>query len=165
MACTGSSQDDATCPCTLFVPQRSKEMKCKTCGHRLTSHTVASVPPPMVEPADGSTASDNKYVNRLFKSLGATAVHEAARKEMVGGFRPTSTGDVCHAFDSISIPLTVSTTTDHLKKVEGQGGHQTTGILPCPFPERNKWVSQTWEDYFLPLRRRGMFLLAISRYL
>ena len=165
MACSGSSQDNATCPCTLFVPRRSKEMKCKTCGHRHTSHTVASIPPPVVEHADSSKASNNKYVNRLFKSLGATAVHEAARKETVGGFRPMSTGDVCCVFYSISIPLTVSTTTVHLKKVEEQGGHQKTGILPCPFPEQNKWVSQIWQDYLLPLRRPGMFLLEITRNL
>jgi hypothetical protein len=38
----------------------------------------------------------DKYVTRLYKSLEATAVHEAARQEMLQGFRPPFTqAEVC----------------------------------------------------------------------
>ena len=70
-----------------------------------------------------------------------------------GGFQPTSTGNVCCVCDSIFISLTVLTTTAHLEEIKGQGGHQTTSVLPCPLPERSCWYSQTQKDYLLPLWR------------
>ena len=164
MACTGSSKDNATCACTLFVARKSKGMKCKTCGHRLTSHIGASVPTPDIKPIEGSTAADNKYVNRLFRSLGATSVHETARKEMVEGFRPTSSGNVCCVFYSLLIPLTVFTPTAYFKEIEGQGNHQTTGILPCPLPEWVDWYSQAWKNRLLSLWGPGIFPHATACY-
>jgi hypothetical protein len=89
--CTGSSRDNAPCVCTLFVAKKSKGSRCKTCRHRLTSHVEA----PAQQNIEGTVTrgAEGVYVNRLFKSLGATAVHEAARKETLEGFRPPSTQD------------------------------------------------------------------------
>lgn len=95
--CTGSSKDDASCVCTQFIAKKSKGSKCKTCGHRLTSHLDTPAP----QDAEGmvTRGAEGVYVNRLFKSLGATAVHEAARKETLQGFRPPPTQDkVCISY-------------------------------------------------------------------
>lgn len=108
------------CTCTLFVPRRTKETKCKTCGHRQVSHSGDSVPSRNVEPLENPKVSENKYVDRLLKSLKATEVHESARKEMVGGFRPPiSTGNVRCVYASIIMLLTLSVIPAHLEEDEG----------------------------------------------
>ena len=75
--CTGSSKSPAPCLCTVFTARPPpKEDKCEVCRHHRSAHVES---PPKV---------DNKYVERLLKSMNTTAVHEEARKEMAEGFRP-----------------------------------------------------------------------------
>ena len=78
MTCTGLTKDQVACTCALFIPRRSKENKCKSCGHWVTSHSNVSISPQDVDPLEGPGVSENKYVKHLFKSLGATAIHETA---------------------------------------------------------------------------------------
>ena len=85
MVCTGSSRSLGTCPCPAFVPKKSKQTRCKTCGHRMVSHLDDPAPSQdELSPAE----APGKYVGRLLRSLKSTAVHDVARKETLEGFRP-----------------------------------------------------------------------------
>ncbi|KAF9643389.1 hypothetical protein BDM02DRAFT_3191711 [Thelephora ganbajun] len=90
VTCIGSSKNQASCTCTQFTPWKSKEAKCKGCGHRLGSHLDTPTLSHATETPATTAVPENKYIGRLFNSLKATAVHETARKEMLEGFRPPS---------------------------------------------------------------------------
>lgn len=93
--CTGSLKDYTACVCVLFVPKKSKSAKCKTCGHRASHHSDIPATSQDSDALPTTKPPGEKYVTRLFKSLEATAVHETAREEMLEGFRPPFTQDVC----------------------------------------------------------------------
>jgi hypothetical protein len=88
MTCAGLLKDNTACTCRLFIARRSKETKCKTCGHRQALHSDIPATSHSANPPMTTEAPENKYVNRLAKSLEASSVHESARKEMLQGFRP-----------------------------------------------------------------------------
>ena len=93
--CLGSSDEDVGCDCVLFVAKRSKKSRCKHCHHRQASHSDPPVTPPQEHIAIAATQQDhNKYVDRLARTLKASAVHEKARRETLQGFRPTPSTSV-----------------------------------------------------------------------
>jgi len=96
--CAGSQKNGDSCDCTLFVP-KSNGKRCKSCGHRRVSHSNIPTPPSQDANTNITVAprqEPSKYVNRLFRSLEATAVHENARRETLQGFRPQpSSAIVC----------------------------------------------------------------------
>lgn len=88
--CLGSSDEDVGCDCVLFVPKRSRKSRCKHCKHPQTSHSDSPATQSHEHVALAATQQDhNKYVDRLAKSLKASAVHDKARRETLQGFRPT----------------------------------------------------------------------------
>lgn len=91
--CAGSSSDSDSCDCTSFVPRKSKKSRCNDCGHRQTHH-----PDSTADHDNNPTASSSSgkiYVDRVFRSLEGSAVHERARKETLQGFRPQASKNVC----------------------------------------------------------------------
>ena len=97
--CLGPSDQDVNCDCVLFIPRKSKKSRCKNCGHSQSSHsdsTSNSIPQPHEHPTVAASQQDhNKYVDRLAKSLKASAVLEKARRETLQGFRPVPSASVC----------------------------------------------------------------------
>ncbi|KAF9789551.1 hypothetical protein BJ322DRAFT_1105409 [Thelephora terrestris] len=88
--CLGSSDEDVDCECVAFVPRKSRKSRCKECNHSLASHSDPPATQSHEHIAVAATQRDhNKYVDRLAKSLKASATHEKARKETLQGFCPT----------------------------------------------------------------------------
>ena len=93
--CLGSSDEDVDCECVAFVPRKSRKSRCKECNHSLASHSDPPATQSHEHIAVAATQRDhNKYVDRLAKSLKASATHEKARKETLQGFRPTPSASV-----------------------------------------------------------------------
>ena len=84
--CTGSPKDHTACACTLSIPKRSKQTKCKICRHRFSYHSDVPTAPQDFGAPPAPKAPGDKYDTWLFKSREATAVHESAREEMLQGF-------------------------------------------------------------------------------
>jgi hypothetical protein len=106
--CAGSQKDTNSCGCSLFIPKKSKENRCKTCRHQRVSHSdIPTTPPQDDNTITAVTKKDrSKYINRLFKSLEATAVHDNARKETLKGFRPPSPPTVVRVASTLHITFT-----------------------------------------------------------
>jgi len=93
--CDGSSDEDVDCNCTGFFPKRTKSSRCKHCDHRQASHSNPVPIRSREHPTMATTQQDhNKYVDRLMRSLDASAVHDEARRETLRGFRPTPSASV-----------------------------------------------------------------------
>src|SRR5882762_2959834 len=71
--CAGSQKDTGSCGCTAFIPKKSNESKCKSCGHWKTSHSnIPATPPQDVQTNTATIAKSQdhtKYVDRLYRSL------------------------------------------------------------------------------------------------
>ena len=92
--CQGSK--DNGCDCQQFIPKRSKQSRCKTCGHRDTIHlnTQSTPPTPPGGPAKPTAKPEVNYGGRVLKSFGASMAHKTARKETLLGYRPPP-NEVC----------------------------------------------------------------------
>jgi hypothetical protein len=88
--CTGSSKDNDDCDCQQFVPKKSKQTRCRTCGHRRITHSDTDAPPTSSDAAKPAV----NYGGRVLESYGTSAAVVTARKEMLSGYR-TPSNKVC----------------------------------------------------------------------
>lgn len=95
LICDGSSDEDVDCGCMSFAPKKSRKLTCKHCGHHQASHSNPAPTQSREHTAVAATQQGHdKYVDRLMRSLDASAVHDEARRETLQGFRPTPSASV-----------------------------------------------------------------------
>ena len=91
MLCTGSTGKGDECGCESFIPKASKPHRCKSCGHRHTSHTATVTSPQEPEETELIPAKNHgpNYAERVYKASKATGILKKARKETLQGYRPS----------------------------------------------------------------------------
>ena len=158
--CTGSPKDHTPCTCTLFILKRSKQTKCKTCGHRFSHHSDVPTAPQDSNAPPAPKAPGDKYVTRLFKSLEATAVHERqgkrcckafdhpVRKQMYALLGPP----ILYNLTSLLIIILAGSLLSEGKRK----GKEEEGHCPHKFSNCVPWHSEARKDSILPMWGPGM---------
>ena len=113
MTCTGSSAgNNDNCDCQQFIPKKSKEHRCQSCGHRLSSHTnIPSTPSELEEGEIPTKRHPPNYPERVYKSSKAASAFKNAQKETLQGYRPSlPPNSVCllYTYDFVVLTLSLS---------------------------------------------------------